>query len=141
MTVSPAKQAQQVRAAQWGPEIISDPQSAPTSSTPLWVVSGGSILITSLSVVVTTAMSATATTLNIGTAGGATTLLSAGTLTSLTVGSVVAGIPVLTAGFPAFTGAVTAAPGNITWIATAANTGQCQVYLSYIPLTPAASVG
>jgi hypothetical protein len=134
MTVNALRQAQQVRAASYGPQIISPAQVAPTVSGNLWTVAGGSISITSLIVVVTTVFTATATTLNVGTAGGATTLLNAGVLTSLGVGAVVVGIPIL--GTP-----VVAAAGFITWIASAGNTGQVQVYLSYLPLDTGASVG
>lgn len=141
MSVAAARQSQQVRAALWGPELTSLAQIPPTGTTTLWTVSGGSIAITAVSVVVVTAMSATATTLNIGTAGGATTLLSAGVLTSLGVGARVAGVPVLTAVAPVLTGAVTATAGAITWVASASQTGTCIVTLSYIPLNAGATVG
>jgi hypothetical protein len=134
MTISPLKQAQQIRAASYGPQLISSALTPPTSTGTLWTVANGSISITSLTVVVTTAMSATATTLNIGTAAGATTLLSAGTLTSLVVGAIVSGIPVL--GTP-----VTANVGTINWIASAGQTGACQVYISYTLIDAGATVG
>lgn len=142
MTVSPVKQALQLRAATYGPQLISPTQVAPASSTTLWTVSGGSISITSVQVVVATAMSVTSTTLNIGcmVAGSATAaaLLSAGTLTSLAAGQEVLGIPVLSS--PGL-GSVVATAGPITWVASASNTGTCFVCLSYIPLTPGAVVG
>src|SRR6266567_1490617 len=120
MTIAPARQAQQVRAHYWGPELVSLAQIPPTGSTTLWTVSGGSVAITAVSVVVVTAMSGTATTLNIGcnVAGSASAaaLLSAGVLTSLAAGARVAGIPVLTAGPPALAGHVVATAGPITWI-------------------------
>ena len=142
MTVSPAKQAQQIRAASFGPQLVSPSQIPPTGSTTLWTVAGGSISITSVQVVVTATMSATATTLNIGCnitgSPSATALLSAGTLTSLAAGASVSGIPVLTSGG---LGSVIATAGAITWIASATQTGTCQVYLSFIPLDVGATVG
>jgi hypothetical protein len=145
MTVNPATQAQQVRTAFWGPELVSPAQIPPTGSTTLWTVSGGSVAITAVSVVVVTAMSVTATTLNIGcsVAGSpsAAALLSAGVLTSLAAGARVAGIPVLTAVLPVLTGDVVATAGPVTWIATATQTGTCIVTLSYIPLNAGATVG
>ena len=141
MTVSARVQAQQVRTALWGPELVGPTQIPPTGSTTLWTVTGGSIAITALSVVVATSMSGTATTLNIGTAGGATTLLSAGVLTSLTAGARVAGIPVITTNPPAIAGHVVAAAGAITWIASATQTGTCFVTMNYIPLNAGATVG
>jgi hypothetical protein len=142
MTLAPARQAQQLRAAVFGPQLASPSQSAPIGSTTLWTVSGGAVSITSVQVVVTTAMSGTATTLNIGCsvagAANATALLNAGVLTSLTAGAEVSGIPVLTS--PGL-GSVIATVGPVTWIASAANTGLCQVFLNYIPLTLGATVG
>jgi hypothetical protein len=141
MSLAPAKQSQQLRAATYGPQLFTAAQSAPTGSTTLWNVSGGVVGITSVQVVVTTAMSGTATTLNIGCmvagSASATALLNAGVLTSLGVGAELLGIPVLSS--PGL-GSVLATVGPVTWIATAANTGACQVYLSYIPLTPGATV-
>jgi hypothetical protein len=104
------------------------------------------VAITSVRLVVTTVFTGTSTTLNMGCnvtgSANATALFSAATLTSLTVGTVVtATLAAITAGPPALTGAVIATVGNITWIASAGNTGQVQVYLSYIPLDAAASVG
>jgi len=145
MTVAQARQAQQVRAALWGPELQSIAQIPPIGSTTLWTVSGGSVAITAVSVIVVTAMSGTATTLNIGcnVAGSpnATALLSAGVLTSLGVGARVAGIPLLTAVVPVLTGAVIATAGPVTWIASASQTGTCVVCLNYIPLDANAVVG
>jgi len=145
MTVAPAKQAQQTRVFYWGPELIGPTQIPPIGSTTLWTVSGGSIAITSVSVVVATVMSGTATTLNIGCnvagSANAVALLNAGALTSLAVGARVAGIPVLTAVLPVLTGDVVATAGAITWIASATQTGTCYVTLSYVPLNAGATVG
>jgi hypothetical protein len=119
-------QSQQLREALYGTTLISPAQVAPTVSANLWNVSGGPIRITGAIAVVTTAFTGTATTLNMGTAAGATTLFNAAVLTSLAVGAVLVGIP--TPSVP-----VVAAPGGISWIASAGNTGQLQIYLSYIP--------
>jgi hypothetical protein len=145
MTVAPNKQAQQVRQAIWGAELVSLAQIPPTGSTTLWTVSGGSIAITAVSVVIVTAMSATATTLNIGCnvagSASATALMNAGTLTSLTAGARVAGVPALTAVVPVLTGDVVATAGPVTWIASAGQTGTCLVTLNYIPLNAGATIG
>lgn len=145
MSVSPAKQAQQIRVHYWGGELVSPPQIPPTGSTTLWTVSGGSVAITAVSVVVVTAMSATATTLNIGcNIAGVTQaqgLVAAGALTSLAAGARVAGIPVLTSAAPMLGGDVVATAGPITWIASAGQTGTCLVTLNYLPLDAGATVG
>jgi hypothetical protein len=146
MTVNVAKQAQQLRFMTYGPQLVGPNIIPPTVSTTLWTVSGGNVAITSLSIICTVAMSATATTLNIGCfvagSSSATNLLNAGTLTSIGVGaSVATPLVALTAGMPALTGAVIATAGAINWIASATQTGQCQVYLSYIPIDAGAAVG
>lgn len=123
--------AEQLREALYGTTLVS-PASVVPNVAPgnLWAVSGGPVRITSVVAVVTTVFTGTATTLNVGTAAGATALFNAAVLTSLTVGSVLVGIP--TTQTP-----VIAANGNITWQASAANTGQLQVYFSYIPIIAA----
>lgn len=123
-------QPQQVREATYGVQLISPAQVAPTVSANLWNVSGGPVRITSVVAVVTTVFTSTVTTLNVGTAAGATTLFNAVALTSLAVGTVLVGTP--TTASP-----VIAANGGISWIASAANTGQLQIYFSYIPVTSA----
>lgn len=142
MTVAPAKQAQQLRAANFGPQLVSVASVIPTGSTTLWNVSGGPVTITNVELLVVTNMSATVTTVNIGCfvagSASATALLNAGAVTSLVAGTAVAGIPVLSS--PGV-GSVVATIGAITWIASAGNTGTAQVCLSYIPLVPGATVG
>lgn len=142
MTISPAKQAQQLRAATFGPQIVSAAVVIPTGSTTLWNVQNGPVSITNVELIVVTAMSATVTTVNIGCfvagSANATALLNAGAVTSLTAGAAVAGIPVLSS--PGL-GSVIATIGAVTWIASAGNTGTAQVALSYIPLVPGAFIG
>jgi hypothetical protein len=121
-------QAQQVREATYGIQLVSPTEVVPSVSGSLWTVSGGPIRVTSLVAVVTTVFTATVTSLNIGTLAGASTLINAAALANAAVGTVFVGIP--TSSVP-----VIAAPGGITWIAGAANTGQVQVYMSYIPVT------
>jgi hypothetical protein len=123
----------QVRQATYGSQIISPAQVVPTGSTTLWTIAGGPIRITGVYAVVTTVFTATVTTLNIGAAGSATNLFNAAALTSLTVGSVLVGAP--TPAVP-----VVVANGTVTWIASAGNTGQLQIYFNYIPLIPAVTV-
>jgi hypothetical protein len=146
MTVAPAKQASQLRASVFGPYVVSPAQVVPTGSTTLWTVSGGVVVITRVHIVVTTVFTGTATTLTMGcnVAGSpsAAALYSAATLTSLTVGTILdSTLAKITVGAPAFTGGVVATPGPITWIASAGNTGQCQVFLSYFPLDDNTTVG
>ena len=62
-----------------------------------------------------------------GTAGGATTLFNAAATGTLAVGSVLIGTP--TPAVP-----VVASVGNITWVLSGADTGQFQVYLSFVPV-------
>jgi hypothetical protein len=142
MTVNPAVQAQQLRVANFGPQLVSPAVVIPSVSTPLWVVSGGPIMITNVELVVTATMSGTATTVNIGCniagAAQAAGLLSTGAVTSLVAGASVAGIPTLSS---LGVGSVIATVGNVTWIASAANTGLAQVTLSYIPLVAGAKIG
>lgn len=142
MSVSAAVQARQLRAGAFGPQLVSASVVIPTGSTTLWTVSGGPVSITNVELLITAAMSGTVTTVNIGcnVAGSpsATALLNAGAVTSLAAGAAVAGIPVLSS--PGV-GSVIATIGNITWIASAGNTGKAQVCLSYIPLVPGATVG
>jgi hypothetical protein len=144
MTIAPAKQATQLRAATFGPQIFNTAVVIPTGSTTIWNVSGGPVAITNVELLVATTMSGTATTVNIGCvlqstgAASAAALMSAGVVTSLVAGASVLGIPVLSS--PGL-GSVIATIGAITWIASAGNTGTAQVYLSYIPLVLGATVG
>jgi len=123
------------------------PSVAPTSSGNLAAVSGP-CLITSLWLIVTTVFTGTATTLNVGTAAGATTLVNAATLTSLAVGSVITGAPIPNASSYwnsqsntlVNVGPIVAATGNITWIASAGNTGQLQAYIGWVPLAAGAQI-
>ncbi len=131
--------ADQLRQVTYGVTPSKGPSVVPTGSTGLFVVSGGPVRITGITAVVTTVFTATATTLNMGAIVAATgvasavSLFSAATLTSLPVGAVLTGIP--TPAVP-----IEVAVGNVTWIASAGNTGQLQVYLSYIPAVPGAVV-
>lgn|SRR5487761_260527 len=126
-------QPDQVRAAMYGRQIISAASVVPTGSTTLWTIAGGPIRITGVYAVVTTVFTGTVTTLNVGAVGTANSLFAAAVLTSLTVGTALVGIPAPAA-------PVVVANGTVTWIASAGNTGQLQIYFNYIPLIPGVTV-
>jgi hypothetical protein len=88
---------------------------------------------------VTTVYTSSVTTLNIGSAAGATTLLNAGVLTSLPVGGVLASLATPNA-YSSTSGPILVAPGFITWQASAANTGQIQVFIGWVPLAAGAQI-
>lgn len=138
MSVAPAKQGLQIRIASVGPQLLSGPSVIPTVSGTLWTVANGAISITGVFALVTTAFTATVTTMSAGAtlSGGAsaTALFNATAVTSAGVGTWLTGAP--TPSSP-----VVAVPGNITWIASAGNTGQVKLYLNYIPLSFDATVG
>jgi hypothetical protein len=117
----------------YGTTLVSPASVVPTVSGPLRTIAGGPIRITSIVAIVTTVFTSTVTTLNVGTAAGATTLFNAVALTSLTVGASLIGIPTPAA-------PVVAAVGTIPWIASAGNTGQLQIYISYIPVIAGVTV-
>jgi hypothetical protein len=135
MTVSPLKQAQQIRTASYGPQLVSAALIPPSSTGTLWTVANGSISITSVTAVCVTAMSATATTLSVGTAAGAATLISAQTITSMAAGAIVATT------VPTLASPVVANVGTINWIASAVQTGTMQIYVSYVLIDSGATVG
>jgi hypothetical protein len=117
----------------YGTTLVSPASVVPTVSGTLRTVAGGPIRITGVVAIVTTVFTSTVTTFNMGTAAGATTLFNATALTSLTVGTTLVGIPTPAA-------PVVAAAGLISWIASVANTGQLQVYISYIPVIAGVTV-
>jgi hypothetical protein len=126
-------QPDQVRQATYGLQIVSPAAVVPTGSTTLWTIAGGPVRITGVYAVVTTVFTGTVTTLNVGAVGNATALFNAAVLTSLTVGTVLVGVPTPAA-------PVIVANGTVTWIASAGNTGQLQIYFNYIPLIPGVTV-
>lgn len=117
----------------YGTTLVSPAAVVPTVSGNLRTISGGPIRITGVVAVVTTVFTATVTTFNVGTAAGATTLFNAAALTALVVGATLVGIPTPSA-------PVVAAAGFVTWIASAANTGQLAIYISYIPVIAGVTV-
>jgi hypothetical protein len=122
---------------------VKGPSVVPSTTGNLAVVSG-TVLITGIYAVVTTVFTATGTTLSVGTTGTSTsggTATAAGVtlvpvttvLTSLAVGALILGLPTPSAPVPA-------SAGNITWLASATNTGQLKVYIMYVPLDAGAGV-
>ena len=112
--------------------VAKGPSVVPTSTGNLATVTG-TVLITSCYAMVTTAFTAAATSLDIGTTANPTNIANVATLTSLVVGQYLAS-PV-TPSAP-----VLAAAGNITWLASAGNTGQLKVYIVYVPLDAGAGI-
>lgn len=149
-------QGKSLRTLQLGTQVVKSAAVVPNAAAAnLFTVTGGAVLVTSLVGKVTTVFTSTATTLSMGpkpTTGSAnaTGIHSATVLTSAALGSWIA--PALSSGV-ATTGIVAAGiawpqngsafvcdAGFITYQASAANTGQIQWYLSYIPLDDGAAV-
>lgn len=150
-------QGYQLRTLLMGDQVIKGPAVVPTSSeTTLYTVSGGRIYVTSLVGIVTTVFTSTATTLTMGpkpTTGTANAdgIHDATILTSAALGAWI--IPALTSGV-AGAGLVVDGlawinegnsgfmmdQGTIEYEASAANTGQIEWYLSYVPLDTGAYV-
>lgn len=150
-------QGYQLRTLQLGNQVVKSaavvPNAAPAN---LFVVSGGAVLITSLVGKVSTVFTSTVTTLNMGAAptvgtANASAIHASTVLTSAALGAWVT--PALSSGI-AGAGVVANGiswvendggdfivdAGNITYQASAANTGQIVWYLTYIPLDTGASV-
>lgn len=149
-------QGYQLREIAFGSQVIKSAAVVPNGSeTTLFTVTGGAVLVTSLIGKVTTGFTSTATTLTMGpkpTTGTANasgihdeTVLTSAALGSWVVPALADGIA--TAGIVADgiawlqngSGFVCDA-GTIEYEASAANTGQIEWYLTYVPLDTGASV-
>ena len=145
------------RAYGQGLVVITAAQGLPASTTStLYTVAGGTVLVQSLFGLVTTALGATATTLSLGvtpTGGSAanTAISTATTVTSLTIGTLfvpqwaseVGGAAITAAAVQAQSGATAqflVTSGVITWTTSATDTGQMKWYLAYLPVDPGATV-
>lgn len=143
----------------WGYVVNKAAANLPQSTTStLYTVAGGAVLIQAMFGVVTTSCGATVTTLALGTAptGGnaSTTSIAAATaITSKGVGTfyvpqwsaAVSGTPaiantVLVVPLPASTASFLAYTGTITWTTSASDTGQMAWYLTYVPIDSGATV-
>lgn len=156
-------QGRDLRTLRLGIQVLKGPLVLPaTTTSTLYTVAGGAVLVTSLLGLCTTVCSATATTLAIGTAptvGTAATggLASAVAVTSTEKGTWVglgatAGAALIvggangagaSAGFGQLAGPpspVAVSAGTITLTTSATNTGAFSWYLTYIPLDTGASV-
>lgn len=150
-------QGYQLRTLQLGNQVTKGPAVVPNAAPGnLFVVTGGAVLITGLVGKVTTVFTGTATTLNMGVApttgtANASAIHAITVLTSAALGAWVT--PALTSGVGGVGvvangiswvqndgGDFIVDSGNITYQASAANTGQIQWYLTYVPLDTGASV-
>jgi hypothetical protein len=153
----------QLRTLRLGTQVLKGPLVLPaTTTSTLFTVSGGAVLITSLLGLCTTVCTATATTLSVGTApttgtASHTGLSTATAITSSEVGTWVglgatAGAALIvggangagaSAGFGQLAGPpapLAVSAGTITLTTSATNTGAFSWYLAYIPLDTGASV-
>ena len=150
-------QGGQLRTLLFGDQVIKTAQALPNNTTStLFTVAGGNVLVTSLLGVVSTACSATAQTIALGLApsGGGTAehagICTAGTVTSLELGCWLSpgtsgGAAMVTGGHAGNTVELptpfVAPAGTVTWTTTANSvTGAVSWYLTYIPLDTGASV-
>lgn len=159
--MSVIEQGYQLRGLNYGTQVIKAAQSLPQSTTStLFTVSGGAVLVTSLFGLVSgVAIQSSDPVLSLGTApttgtaetsGIATTtvLTSAEIGTWITVGAssgLPAGLVVMAtaakAGNTVFLGTpFVVSAGTITWTTTASKTGKIAWYLTYVPLDTGASV-
>lgn len=154
-------QGYQLRALELGTQVIKGPSVLPASTTStLYTVAGGAVLITSFLGLCTTVCTATATTLSVGTAPTAGTASHTGITTATAVTSSEVGTWVglgATAGGALIVGGangagasggfaqglqlpVVVSAGTITLTTSATNTGAFKWYLTYVPLDTGASV-
>lgn len=150
-------QGYQLRTLQLGNLVTKSAAVVPNASAAnLFVVSGGAVLITSLVGKVATVFTSTVTTLNMGPApttgtANATGIHNATVLTSAALGAWItptlasgvatAGVVANGISWPELDGGdFIVDAGNITYQASAANTGQITWYLTYVPLDNGASV-
>lgn len=149
-------QGYQLRTLNLGSQVIKAAAVVPNAAAAnLFTVSGGAVLVTSLFGKVTTVFTSTATTLNMGpkpTTGTANavgvhdaTILTSAALGAwvtplLASGIATAGIVADGIGWMADGTGFVCDAGTITYQASAANTGQIEWYLTYIPLDSGASV-
>jgi hypothetical protein len=137
----------QLRELLYGSQVIKAAAVVPQSSTALFTVSGGNVLVTSLIGFVTTVFTGTATTLSMGAGSPGITIHDATILTSAALGSFVTPLVasgVATAGVVGLSTFLPTSPlvvgANINYEASAGNTGQIEWYLTYVPLDTGASV-
>jgi hypothetical protein len=168
MTVNPAAQAAQLFAAYYGTVVTDAAHTLPASTTGhLFTVSGGRVIVTSITGIVSTVIQAQACTISIGatpTAGSAAVAsiaAASSSVSGLAVG-VSLGVPAFSSGSPAalvfsgVSGVLAAADagvgfmsapgiclvpaGTIDWTTSATNTGAVTWSVSYIPYDAGATV-
>jgi hypothetical protein len=152
-------QGYQLRAAQFGVQVIKGPSTPPNSGSTATIatVAGGSILVTSCLGLVTTVLSGSTGAISLGTTPTTGTTEAAGIAAAAVIGGLEAGtwlVPVVTAGV-AGTLAVAGHAGSavflptpfvvttglITWTTSVATmTGQVKWYFTYVALDVGASL-
>jgi hypothetical protein len=151
-------QGYQLRALEQGALVQKAAQALPQDTTSdLYTVTGGAVLVTGLLGLVTTAIGATATTLALGTAPTVGTAESTGIATATAITSAEVGTWVTPQTSAAVGGALVVgghagnalyltsyhmvvSAGYITWTTSANDTGQMAWYLTYVPLDTGAYV-
>lgn len=151
-------QGDQLRAIALGARVRKSGVSPANATTPLFTVTGGKVLVTSIVGVVTTAMSATVTSLSLShdpTVGSAGALCAATVVTSDEAGTLygVSGVAAATlsvqteggaevpsAAFAKAGAGVVLAAGALGQVGTAVNTGVVEWTVTYVPIDDGASV-
>lgn len=150
-------QGYQLRAIQFGAQVIKGPLTLPASTIgTIATVAGGSVLVTSMLGLVTTVIQTQANNLSIGITPSGGSSAPTGIATTLNVSAMAAGdwlVPLVSSGVG---GALVSSggPGNavflstpfvvpagvITWSTSATNTGAVKWYFTYVPLDLGASL-